>query len=43
MDEARLELIAETVHRATIENAPFDAETRVALQESRARSQPCLA
>ena len=43
MDEARLELIAETVHRATLENAPFDPETRTALRQSRARSQPCLA
>ncbi len=43
MDEARLELIAETVHRATIENSPVDAETRTALRESRERSQPCLA
>ena len=43
MDEARLELIAETVHRATIENIPVNAETRTALRESRERSQPCLA
>ena len=43
MDEARLVLIAETVHRATLENAPFDPETRTALRQSRARSQPCLA
>lgn len=43
MDEARLALIAETVHRATIENSPFDTETRTALRESRARSQPCQA
>lgn len=43
MDEARLALIAETVHRATLENAPFDEETRTALRESRERSQPCLA
>ena len=43
MDEARLVLIAETVHRTTLENAPFDGETRTALQESRERSVPCLA
>ncbi len=43
MDEARLELIAETVHRATLENSPFDGETRTALRQSRERSQPCLA
>jgi hypothetical protein len=43
MDEARLELIAETVHGATLENSPLDAETRTALRESRERSQPCLA
>ncbi len=43
MDEARLELIAETVHRATLKNRPVDAETRTALRQSRERSQPCLA
>lgn len=43
MDEARLELIAETVHRATLENSPFDPETRTALLESREHSQPCQA
>ncbi len=43
MDEARLVLIAETVHRATLENSPVDAGTRTALRESRERSQPCLA
>ncbi len=43
MDEARLELIAATVHRTTLENSPFDAETRTALRESRERSAPCLA
>ncbi len=43
MDEARLALIAETVHRATLENSPLDAETRTALRQSRERSQPCLA
>ncbi len=43
MDEARLALIAETVHRATLENSPFDTETRTALRQSRERSQPCQA
>ncbi len=43
MDEARLELIAETVHRATLKAFPLDTETRTALRESRERSQPCLA
>ncbi len=43
MDEARLELIAATVHRTTLEHSPFDAETRTALRESRDRSAPCLA
>jgi hypothetical protein len=43
MDAARLILIAETVHRATLENAPFDGETRTALRQSRERSQPCQA
>jgi len=43
MDEARLALIAETVHRATLENSPFDGETRPALRQSRERSQPCHA
>ncbi|MHA1153403.1 MAG: hypothetical protein ACTSQ7_12220 [Alphaproteobacteria bacterium] len=39
----RLELIAETMHRATLENRPVDAETRTALWKSRERSHPCLA
>ncbi len=43
MDEARLELIAATVHRTTLENSPFDAETRMALRESRELSAPCMA
>ncbi len=43
MDEARLQLIAATVYRTTLENSPFDAETRTALRESRDRSAPCLA
>ncbi len=43
MDEARLTMIAETVHRATLEYSPFDEETRTALRDSRDRSKPCLA
>jgi anti-sigma factor RsiW len=43
MDEERLALIAETVHLATLENSPFDTETRTALRESREHSQPCQA
>ena len=43
MDEARLAMIAETVHRATLEYSPFDEETRTALRESRERSKACLA
>ncbi len=42
MDEARLALLAETLHRATQERSPFDPETRTALRESRERSAPCL-
>jgi len=42
MDKARLALLAETLHRATVQRRPFDAETRTALRESRERSAPCL-
>ena len=42
MDEARLALLAETLHRATLELRPFDPDTRTALRESRERSIPCL-
>jgi len=42
MDEARLALLAETLHRATLELRPFDPDTRTALRESRERSVPCL-
>lgn len=42
MDAARLDLIAQTVRRASLEHSPFNAETRTALQESRKRSVPCL-
>jgi len=43
MDEARLAMIAETVHSATLKHSPFDVETRTALRESRERSKRCLA
>ncbi len=42
MDPARFRLIAESVHRATREAAPFDDETRSALARSRTESRPCL-
>lgn len=41
MDEARLDLIARTVQRASLEHSPFGQETRTALRESRERSVPC--
>jgi anti-sigma factor RsiW len=41
MDPPRLRLIARKVHDATLEKAPFDAETRTALAESRAASAAC--
>ncbi len=43
MDEGRFSLIARTVHRATLERLPLDAETRMALRESREASMPCSA
>ncbi len=43
MDEGRFTLIARTVHRATLERLPLDAETRMALRESREASMPCSA
>ena len=43
MDEGRFSLIARTVHRATLERLPLDAEMRTALRESRAASMPCSA
>ncbi len=42
MDENRLELIARTVQRASLERSPFDGKTRTALRRSRERSVPCL-
>ena len=43
MDEGRFSLLARTVHRATLERLPLDAETRMALRESREASMPCSA
>jgi anti-sigma factor RsiW len=43
MDEGRFSLIARTVHRATLERLPLDAEMRMALRESREASMPCSA
>ena len=43
MDEGRFSLIARTVHRATLERLPLDAEMRTALRESREASMPCSA
>jgi anti-sigma factor RsiW len=43
MDAKRFRLVAETVHRISIERLPLDDGTRVALQDSRRRSAPCLA
>ncbi len=43
MDEGRFSLIATTVHRATLERLPLDAEMRMALRESREASLPCSA
>lgn len=37
----RLATLARAVHRASLERAPFDAETRTALRRSRETSQPC--
>ena len=37
----RLATLAHAVHGASLERAPFDAETRTALRRSRETSQPC--
>jgi len=42
MDPERMETIAGAIEQATRRLAPLPAETRTALAESRARSQPCL-
>jgi hypothetical protein len=43
MARGRLELIADSVRRASLERQPFDDETRLALLESRRKSKPCRA
>ncbi len=43
MDAERFRLIAETVHRTSLERRTIDDETRIALAESRAHSAPCVA
>ena len=43
MARARFSLIATSVHRASLERAPLDSETRMALATSRAQSPPCMA
>ena len=43
MDVSRFRLIVETVFEATLRHQEEDAETRVALGESRKSSVPCLA
>lgn len=43
MDRARFTFISEKVYTASIEKQPFNEEVRVALQESRQKSRPCLA
>lgn len=42
MDPARLELIADAVHRAVREQVPLSPHSRNALARSRAESPPCL-
>lgn len=43
MARGRLDLIADSVHRASLEHLPLGEETRTALMESRRDSKPCLA
>ncbi len=43
MDRERFSLIAASAHRASLERAPLDPETRMALARSRAESPPCMA
>jgi len=43
MATARFRLIAASVRRASFDHLPLDADTRVALARSRARSAPCAA
>ena len=41
MDPARLALIAKAAHRATLDYAPPNTDTKTALAKSRAESRPC--
>lgn len=43
MAQARFRLIANIVHRASLERLPFDKDARTALAQSRASSPPCRA
>tara|TARA_R110001592_G_scaffold125225_3_gene334674 strand:+ start:761 stop:1540 length:780 start_codon:yes stop_codon:yes gene_type:complete len=43
MESRRFGLLAESVHAGSRRHAPFDAETRTALRESRDNSAPCNA
>jgi len=43
MESRRFGLLAESVHAGSRRHAPFDAETRTALRESRDNSAPCSA
>jgi hypothetical protein len=43
MESRRFGLLAESVHAGSRRHAPFDAETRTALRESRDSSAPCSA
>jgi hypothetical protein len=43
MDPSRFSLIAASSHRASLERAPLDRETRMALARSRGQSPPCKA
>lgn len=43
MDSDRFALLAESVHKTSMEHLPFDTETRVALRRSRDHSAPCVA
>lgn len=43
MDTGRFRLLAESIRHTTRKHLPFDEETRVALQESRENSMPCVA
>jgi hypothetical protein len=42
MDVSRFRLIVETVRETSLRHQAVDAETRIAVGESRRRSSPCL-